>query len=145
MNGLRWKLIPVEPGEKHLLDKSGARRLAATDLAAQEIYYNKMYFRDNVFESIHSSMQFHPTAGDLGIRIIVHEIGHCAIYSYNLLYDIHKVVKEEYWAEAEEWLCNYLCDYGMLIFNALCQTMGINGIVYTPVAISDAAGRIELF
>lgn len=29
---------------------------------------------------------------------------------------IHKGVKEEYWIEAEEWLCNFIAEYGQRIF-----------------------------
>ena len=37
--------------------------------------------------------------------------------SFNLLEDIHRMVKPEYWFEAEEWLCNFLSDYGFKIFS----------------------------
>ena len=48
--------------------------------------------------------------------VLIHELGHCVIFSFNLQYDIHKVVKEDYWLEAEEWLCNFIAGYGRLIF-----------------------------
>ena len=48
---------------------------------------------------------------------MIHELGHCAIFSFDLLPDIHRMVKEKYWIEAEEWMCNFIADYGMMIFS----------------------------
>lgn len=50
---------------------------------------------------------------DYDIRVLIHEICHCVLYSYGLLYDIHKAVKKDYWILAEEWICNFLYDYGL--------------------------------
>ena len=50
---------------------------------------------------------------DYDIRVLIHEICHCVLYSYGLLYDIHKAVKKDYWVLAEEWICNFLYDYGL--------------------------------
>ena len=33
---------------------------------------------------------------DYDIRVLIHEICHCVLYSYGLLYDIHKAVKKDY-------------------------------------------------
>ena len=38
---------------------------------------------------------------DYDIRVLIHEICHCVLYSYGLLYDIRKAVKEDYWVLAE--------------------------------------------
>lgn len=46
-------------------------------------------------------------------RVLTHEICHCVLYSYGLLYDIHTAVKKDYWILAEEWVCNFLYDYGL--------------------------------
>ena len=50
---------------------------------------------------------------DYDIRVLIHEICHCVLYSYGLLYDIHKAVKKDYRILAEEWICNFLYDYGL--------------------------------
>lgn len=36
-------------------------------------------------------------SGALLMKVLIHELGHCALVSYGLLDDIHKVVKPEYW------------------------------------------------
>ena len=44
---------------------------------------------------------------DYDIRVLIHEICHCVLYIYGLLYDIRKAVKKDYWILAEEWICNF--------------------------------------
>lgn len=46
--------------------------------------------------------------------------------------DIHKMVRKEYWLEAEEWLCNYLTDYGIYIFEALFEVLGPSALNAIP-------------
>lgn len=41
------------------------------------------------------------------------------MFSFDLLRDIHRMVHPEYWLEAEEWVCNFIADYGLLIFSCL--------------------------
>ena len=50
-------------------------------------------------------------------RVLIHEISHCALISFDLLPYIHKIVKPQYWYEVEEWLCNFISDYGLSICN----------------------------
>ena len=47
-------------------------------------------------------------------------------------YDIHKMVRKEYWLEAEEWLCNYLTDYGIYIFEAFFEVLGPSALNAIP-------------
>lgn len=39
------------------------------------------------------------------------------MFSYGLLEAVHSVVDPENWIEAEEWICNFLADYGDEIFD----------------------------
>ena len=48
-------------------------------------------------------------------RVLTHEVCHCAMMSYNLIEDIHRMVLPTYWVEAEEWVCNLIADYGASI------------------------------
>ena len=57
-------------------------------------------------------------------RVFIHELGHCALFSYNLLTQLHRMVKNQYWIEAEEWACNLLADYGGMIFRIAQDIMG---------------------
>lgn len=47
---------------------------------------------------------------DYDIRVLIHEICHCVLYSYGLLYDIHKAVKKDYWI----WLKNGFAIFCMI-------------------------------
>lgn len=54
----------------------------------------------------------------------MHELGNCAIYSFRLACDIYKMVRQEYWIEAEELVCNFIADYGLIIFQTLRDYLG---------------------
>nr|DAE20921.1 MAG TPA: Putative metallopeptidase domain protein [Siphoviridae sp. ctgBD49] len=77
--------------------------MAVTDYLGKKIYYSKRFTDSNS----------HKTLRHIDIRVLIHEICHCVLYSYGLLYDIHKAVKKDYWILAEEWICNFLYDYGL--------------------------------
>ncbi len=55
-----------------------------------------------------------------------------ALFSYELLPDIHKAVKRQYWMEAEEWVCNFIADYGMRIFSIAYEVMGEDAWMFIP-------------
>lgn len=56
--------------------------------------------------------------GEFLQRVMIHEIGHCAMYSYGLLDSLHRIVPEDRWVEAEEWACNLIADYGQEVLHA---------------------------
>ena len=64
--------------------------------------------------------------------VLIHELGHAALFSYGLLPDIHKAVKRQYWMEAEEWVCNFIADYGMRIFSIAYEVMGEDAWMFIP-------------
>ena len=35
--------------------------------------------------------------------------------SFGLIEELHRLVKPEYWIEAEEWVCNLLADYAEVV------------------------------
>lgn len=55
--------------------------------------------------------------------------------SFSLLDDIHRMVKREYWIEAEEWICNFIADYGMGIFEAAYSVLGPDAWRVVPYEI----------
>lgn len=71
-------------------------------------------------------------SGALLIKVLIHELGHCALVSYGLLDDIHKVVKPEYWILAEEWVCNFIADYGAKIFSIAYSILGNDAWMFIP-------------
>lgn len=114
LNGYKWSIVFVQPNDPMLIDRTNRRTVATTDIQSKVIYL---------------STQLH---GDELYKVLIHEISHCAIYSFGLDNDIHKAVYPEYWIEAEEWLCNYLFDYGYTIFKAAARVMGVKALNYIP-------------
>lgn len=42
------------------------------------------------------------------------------------------MVKPEYWIEAEEWICNFMADYGFTIYSAAFKVVGYEAWKYVP-------------
>lgn len=106
MNGIRWKMWYVPWDSEMLIDRTGKLTVATTDPTTFRIYLS-----DSLY-------------GDFKFRVILHELGHCALFSYGLIYDVHRVVPRSRWIEAEEWLCNLIADYGLLIFQIAYRLYG---------------------
>ena len=100
MNGYLWRVCFVEPSDPMLVDRSGTLTVATTDPSTMTVY---------ISNAIH---------GDFLCRVVIHELGHCAIFSFGLAEDIRRMTYPEYWIEAEEWVCNFIADYGLTIFEA---------------------------
>lgn len=69
------------------------------------------------------------------VKVLIHEISHCALISFDLLNDIHKMTKQQYWIEAEEWVCNLVADYGLKIFTIAYSVLGYDALRYIPYEI----------
>lgn len=65
-------------------------------------------------------------------KSLLHELGHCAIFSFNLLDDIHRMVLPKYWFEAEEWVCNFIADYRESIFGVAYSILGEDAWALIP-------------
>ena len=50
----------------------------------------------------------------------------------DLLDDIHRMVKHQYWVEAEEWVCNFIADYGLKIFSVAYSILGDEAWIFVP-------------
>lgn len=100
MNGYLWRVCYVNPNDPMLVDRSGTLTVATTDPSTLCVY-------------ISNAIQ-----GSFLYRVVIHELGHCAIYSFGLVDDIHRMTYPEYWVEIEEWICNFIADYGQTIFDA---------------------------
>ena len=95
----RWRVRPVPPGAPELLDREGRSTLAATDPSTMTVYLSSVL------------------TGETLKRVLAHEICHCAMVSCNLISDVRRMVRPEYWIEAEEWACNLIADYAPLILS----------------------------
>ena len=114
MNGYLWKAVYVKPNDPMLVDRTGSLTVATTDPTTLTVY---------ISNSLH---------GDFLNRVLIHELGHCAIFSFNLLPDIHRMCYPEYWVEAEEWVCNFIADYGLSIFEAAYYILGPKALYLVP-------------
>lgn len=106
MGGDLWHVIFISPNDVNLIDRTGRYTVATTDPVTQTVYLSE------------------ELSGDFLVRVLIHELGHCALLSFNLLDEIHKVVLPMYWIEAEEWICNLLADYGRVIFSTSYRLLG---------------------
>lgn len=112
MNGYSWKAIFVKPNDPMLVDRTGTLTVATTDPSTLTVY---------ISNAIH---------GEFLTRVLIHELGHCAIFSFNLLDDIHNLTYPDRWIEAEEWVCNFIADYGMTIYKAAYDVLGTESLYF---------------
>ena len=73
--------------------------------------------------------------GELLNKVFIHELGHATLFSAGLIADIHRMVRKKYWIEAEEWVCNFIADYGREIFGAAYAVLGDQAIYIIPQQI----------
>lgn len=97
INNDEWKVELVDASNVMLIDRTGTSTLATTDPTQYKVFISNQL----------SLEQFY--------IVLAHEVAHCMIISEHLTDDIHRMVRPEYWFDAEEWLCNYLVDYGISI------------------------------
>ena len=107
MNGYFWRVVFVDP---MLVDRSGTLTIGTTDPSTLTVYLS-----DGLY-------------GQMLLRVLLHEIGHCALFSFNLLDDIHLMTYPAYWEEMEEWVCNFIADYGLRIFSSAYSVVGSSGL-----------------
>lgn len=106
MNGDLWRVQFVEPNDQMLVDRTDTLTVATTDPSSHTVYVS-MTLR-----------------GDFLMTVFIHELGHCALYSFGLLRKIRDMVYPEYWIDMEEFICNFLADYGLRVFKIAYKTMG---------------------
>lgn len=114
MNGYLWRVRFVHPSSDQLVDRTGKLRVATTDPETRCIYLSS------------------ELTGDFLNRVLIHELGHCVMVSFDLLSDIHRMVKPRYWIEMEEWICNFIADYGLRIFSAAYSVLGKDAWIFVP-------------
>lgn len=119
MNGFRWRVVTVPPFSPMLIDRTNKRRVATTDPETLTVYISSQI------------------TGGFRVRVLIHELGHCALYSFGLIEDIHRVVPIEHWIDAEEWICNLFADYGLMIFRAAYSVVGNEAWTYIPRKLNE--------
>lgn len=119
MNGYLWRVFFVEEYSPLLVDRTGRRTVATTDPSTLSVYLSNSLY------------------GDFLIKVILHEIGHCALFSFGLLDDIHRIVIPQYWIFAEESICNFMADYGKMIFDIAYKIYGNSAWRIIPYEIEN--------
>lgn len=114
MNGYQWRVRFVLPNNPMLVDRTNILRVATTDPKLKVVFLSAQL------------------RGDALLTVFLHELGHCALYSFGLLDDIHRMVRPEYWIDMEEFICNFLADYGLRIFKIAFRTIGYDAWKLIP-------------
>lgn len=115
MNGYLWHIVFVNSFDQKLIDRTGELKVATTDP------YNLC-----IYLSI-------DLRGDFLIRVLIHELAHCTMFSFDLINDIHRMVYPKYWTIIEEWICNFIADYGMRMFKiAYSVVNNYNAWMFVP-------------
>lgn len=114
MNGHTWEVIQVHPNSGYLIDRTNKLTLATTDPNTHKIY-------------ISSNLR-----GQFKKRVIAHEMGHAACFSYDLIGEIHRCCYPDYWVYMEEFICNFVADYGEEIFMITYQIIGDDALYDVP-------------
>lgn len=73
--------------------------------------------------------------GGMFDRVLIHEMAHCVIWSYGLFDEIRAFTRQDMQIEAEEWVCNFLADYGLEIYRDFKKVMGRDAIISVPIAM----------
>lgn len=117
MNGISWHVKRVSPYSPELVDRTGTRTVATTDPREHIIFLSW------------------DLSGHFLNTVLIHELGHCAMVSFDLLEEIHRMVRPEYWVEAEEFICNFIADYGLSIFKIVYDVLGDQAMLFLPSEI----------
>jgi hypothetical protein len=117
MNGDLWRVRFVSSNDNVLIDRTGSRTLGVSDYSTHII---------SIANNLH---------GELLNRVFIHELGHCVMFSYGLLSELHRMVKKRYWVDAEEFVCNILADYGQFVIGTARDVLGNQFTYVSPVGM----------
>ena len=106
-----------------LVDRTGTRTVATTDPHTHTVYLS---------DSL---------SGDFLVRVVIHEMGHVCMVSYGLTDQIRALARPERVIEAEEWICNFIADYGFEAFIAAEKVTGADPFRHAFDAVHAAALR----
>lgn len=98
MNGFLWKVEVVDQNDDRLVDRTDNLRVATTDPVTKTVCISN------------------ELSGNFLMTVFIHELGHCALWSYGFLEEIRRMVYPKYWIDMEEFICNFLADFGTKIF-----------------------------
>lgn len=109
-----WHVEYVKPYSPELVDRSDRLTVATTDPSSLTVYISE------------------GLSDEYKTEVLLHELGHCFIFSYDLTDNIRRFVYPEYWIEAEEWICNFVAKYGYAIFQSAYSILGKDAWIFVP-------------
>ena len=89
INGIYWDVKFVHPSSRELMRSDGTRTVGVTDWNKKTVFLSNML------------------RGPFLRKVYIHEVCHCAIFSYSINMDI----------EQEEFLCDWVATYGDEVFD----------------------------
>lgn len=119
INNTLWKVVTVPFGSQYLKDRTGTYTVATTDPTT-----NCIYISDSLY-------------GHFKKRVIAHELGHAVCVSYGLIDDIARCCYPDMRIEMEEMMCNFVADYGELIFEMTYKILGDEALVRLPNFLAE--------
>ena len=114
MNGFVWKIQFVKRNSPSLVDRTYHRTVATTDPVTYTV---------NLSEELY---------GDYLMTVFLHELGHCALYSFGLIEEIHRMTRPKCWIDMEEFVCNFVADFGFRIFKIAFEKLGYDAWKVVP-------------
>lgn len=106
MGNQTWRITVTSNTDARLVDQTGVFRLATTDPKTNCIYLSEKL------------------SGDLLHYVLIHELAHCVMISYGYSDFIRKVVKQRYWVESEEWVCNTIARHSKEVLGIADDILG---------------------
>ena len=116
-NGDEWRVERVAWDEPVLVDRTGSLCLATTDPKTMTVYVADW------------------VEGSFLARVLIHEMAHATMWSFGLIPELRRMVRPEHWVEAEEWVCNFLADHGIGIYDSAAKVLGGKAIDCIPPAM----------
>ena len=114
MNGYLWIVRFVHPDSEVLMDRTGNVTVATTDPNTHCVYLSDQL------------------DGQFLLKVLIHELSHCIMISYDMLDQIRLMVYPEYWIDMEEWICNLIANHGWQIFVEAYKLLGIDALEILP-------------
>lgn len=119
MNDYVWLVEFVDAHSPELIDREGVLRVATTNPVTHVV-------------SLSDQLR-----GSHLMQVLIHEMGHCALVSYDLLRELHPMVAPEHWIDVEEFICNLLADYGWSIYQKAFKMFGYDAWKLVPEAFEQ--------
>lgn len=113
MNNYIWKVITVPANSKYLLSRTGLT-VGTTDPNTLCVYISE------------------ELTGEFKKRVIAHEMGHAACFSFHLIPQIGACCYPDRQIEMEEFICNFVANYGEMIFSITYRILGDSALLQVP-------------